>query len=114
MINRASSSNTDDFNRIKMLLDLERSSNRRLQQRLEKAEHDRDRYKKRIESLSKELRTGEIMKSLFNRYQNWNDFNNNDDWARDYEYRHFEQEEAYRQEISREVDRDYFGDDIYD
>lgn len=50
------------------------------------------------------------MNSPFNKYQNWNDFHTEDDWARDYERRCYEREETYRQEISREVDRDYFGD----
>jgi hypothetical protein len=46
--------------------------------------------------------------SKLNRYQNYEQETNRD--AYDYEKRRYEQEEAYWENISRELDRDYFGD----
>jgi hypothetical protein len=44
----------------------------------------------------------------FNRHQDYEQETNKD--AYDYESRCFEREERYREDIRRELDRDYFGD----
>lgn len=49
------------------------------------------------------------MASPFNRYQDYDEETNQA--AYEYEKRQYEREEAYREEISREVDREYFGEE---
>lgn len=45
----------------------------------------------------------------FNRYQDYENETNKD--AYEYEKRQYEREERYRDEISREIDREYFGEE---
>jgi hypothetical protein len=50
--------------------------------------------------------------SVFNRYQNYENETNQD--AYEYEKRHYESEEIYRENIRREVDQDYFREVDYE
>jgi len=45
----------------------------------------------------------------FNHYQNYENETNKD--AYEYEKRQYIQEERYREELSREIDREYFGEE---
>lgn len=49
------------------------------------------------------------MSSSFNRYQDYENETNKD--AYEYEKRQYEQEEKYREKLSREIDKEYFGEE---
>ena len=48
------------------------------------------------------------MSNPFNSYQDYENETNQD--AYEYEKRQYEREETYREELSRETDREYFGE----
>jgi hypothetical protein len=49
------------------------------------------------------------LSSPFNSYQDYENETNKD--AYEYEKRQYEREERYREELSREIDREYFGEE---